>query len=78
VLLSHIPQMTQHQASEARRFTWLVDVFYDHRVKLIATADCPAGALYTEGTQAREFTRTVSRLTEMNSRAYLALPHLAN
>jgi len=78
VLLSHIPQMTQHQASEARRFTWLVDVFYDHRVKLIATADCPAGTLYTEGTQAREFARTVSRLTEMNSRAYLALPHLAN
>ena len=78
VLLSHIPRMTQHQASEARRFTWLVDVFYDHRVKLIATADCPAEALYTEGTQAREFARTVSRLTEMNSRDYLALPHLAN
>ncbi len=76
VLLSHIPKMTVHQASEARRFTWLVDVFYDHKVKLIATADCAAEALYTEGTQASEFKRTVSRLTEMNSREYLALPHI--
>jgi cell division protein ZapE len=75
VLLSHVPQMSRHQASEARRFTWLVDVFYDHKVKLIATADCAADALYTEGTQAGEFARTVSRLTEMHSREYLALPH---
>ena len=76
VLLSGIPRMTAHQASEARRFTWLVDVFYDHKVKLIATADCVADDLYTEGTQASEFKRTVSRLTEMNSREYLALPHI--
>ncbi|MBS1161216.1 MAG: AFG1-like ATPase [Proteobacteria bacterium] len=75
VLLSHIPKLTQHQASEARRLTWLVDVFYDHRVKLIATADCHPEELYTEGTQAGEFARTVSRLTEMNSREYLTLPH---
>jgi cell division protein ZapE len=78
VLLSHIPQMTARQASEARRFTWLVDVFYDYKVKLIATADCPPEALYTEGTQAGEFSRTVSRLVEMNSREYLALPHLVD
>jgi cell division protein ZapE len=77
VLLSHIPKMSLHQASEARRFTWLVDVFYDHKVKLIATADCAPDALYTEGTQASEFARTVSRLTEMHSKEYLALPHLA-
>ncbi len=77
VLLSRIPKMTAHQASEARRLTWLVDVFYDHRVKLIATADCLADGLYTEGTQAGEFARTVSRLTEMNSREYLALAHSA-
>lgn len=77
VLLSHIPQMTQHQASEARRFTWLVDVFYDCKVKLIATADCAPEQLYTQGTQSGEFFRTVSRLTEMHSREYLALPHLS-
>ena len=76
VLLSHIPKMTRHQASEARRFTWLVDIFYDNRVKLIATADCLPDELYTEGTQASEFFRTVSRLTEMHSREYLTLPHL--
>ena len=76
VLLSHVPKMTVHQASEARRFTWLVDVFYDHRVKLITTAECAPEALYTEGTQASEFLRTVSRLTEMHSREYLTLPHL--
>lgn len=77
VMLSHVPKMTQHQASEARRFTWLIDVFYDHKVKLIATADCAPEALYTEGTQASEFARTVSRMTEMNSKEYLALPHIA-
>ena len=76
VLLSGIPKMSQHQASEARRFTWMIDVFYDHKVKLIATADCPADQLYTEGTQASEFVRTVSRMIEMNSREYLALPHI--
>jgi len=75
VLLSHVPKMTPHQASEARRFTWLVDIFYDLKVKLVATADCPPEDLYTLGTMAGEFSRTVSRLTEMQSREYLALPH---
>ncbi|MBI2305918.1 MAG: cell division protein ZapE [Rhodocyclales bacterium] len=77
VLVSGIPQMSARNANEARRFTWLVDVFYDHKVKLIATADCEADRLYTEGVQASEFFRTVSRLTEMRSREYLALQHLA-
>lgn len=76
VLLSGIPQMNVHQASEARRLTWLVDIFYDSKVKLIATAACPPDQLYTEGTQASEFSRTVSRLTEMHSRAYLGQAHL--
>ncbi|MCK6406021.1 MAG: AFG1 family ATPase [Rhodocyclaceae bacterium] len=77
VLVSGIPKMSATQANEARRFTWLVDIFYDHKVKLIATADCAAELLYTEGVQAGEFFRTVSRLTEMRSREYLALQHLA-
>jgi len=77
VLLSGIPKMSVSMASEARRFTWLVDIFYDHKVKLIATADCEPELLYTEGTQAGEFFRTASRLTEMRSREYLGLAHLA-
>jgi len=77
VLVSGIPRMGAANANEARRFTWLVDVFYDHKVKLIATAECEAGQLYTEGVQAGEFFRTVSRLTEMRSREYLALQHLS-
>jgi cell division protein ZapE len=77
LLLSGIPQMSASMSSEARRFTWLVDVLYDHRVKLIATADGPPELLYTQGTQSGEFFRTVSRLTEMRSRDYLALPHLS-
>lgn len=77
VLLSGIPRMSPAQASEARRFTWLVDVFYDHRVKLVATAAAVPDELYTAGTQSGEFFRTVSRLVEMQSREYLALPHLS-
>jgi cell division protein ZapE len=77
VLLSAIPRMSASMSSEARRFTWLVDIFYDHKVKLIATADCGPDGLYTQGTQASEFFRTASRLTEMRSREYLGLPHLS-
>ena len=75
VLLSEIPRMGVGNASEARRFTWLVDVLYDHRVKLIASAAVEAPELYTEGHNAHEFVRTVSRLMEMRSREYLAEAH---
>ncbi len=71
VILSGVPQMGPRQASEARRFTWLIDVFYDHRVKLIISAACAPEDLYTEGALANEFHRTVSRLLEMQSREYL-------
>ncbi|VTU36888.1 AFG1-like ATPase [Variovorax sp. PBS-H4] len=72
VLLSDVPHMPVRMASEARRFTWLIDVFYDRRVKLIMSAEVPPEALYTEGPLAHEFPRTVSRLNEMQSTEFLA------
>ena len=75
VLLSDVPRMFVRHASEARRFTWLVDVLYDRHCKLIMSAAVPPDQLYTEGPLAHEFPRTISRLNEMQSSEYLALPH---
>jgi len=75
LLLSGVPQMTPRHASEARRFTWLIDVLYDRRVKLILSAAVPPEQLYTEGPLSHEFPRTVSRLAEMQSAQFLALSH---
>ncbi len=73
VLLSDVPQMQVRMASEARRFTWLIDVLYDRRVKLIMSAEVAPEILYTEGPLAHEFPRTASRLNEMQSAEFLAL-----
>jgi cell division protein ZapE len=75
VLLSDVPQMPVRLASEARRFTWLVDVLYDRRVNLIMSAQVEPQALYTEGPLVHEFARTVSRLNEMQSNEFLSLQH---
>ena len=75
LLLSDVPHMPVRMASEARRFTWLVDVLYDRRVKFILSAEVAPELLYAEGPLAHEFPRTVSRLNEMQSAEYLALPH---
>ena len=72
LLLSGVPQMSPRLASEARRFTWLVDVLYDRRVKLILSAAVQPDLLYTEGPLVHEFPRTVSRLREMRSAEFLA------
>jgi cell division protein ZapE len=74
VLLSDVPRLSPAMSSEARRFTWLVDVLYDQRVKLLISAECPAESLYLVGAMAGEFQRTVSRLAEMRSRDYLEAP----
>ncbi len=73
VFLSDVPQMQVRMASEARRFTWLIDVLYDRRVKLIMSAEVAPEMLYTEGPLAHEFPRTASRLNEMQSSEFLAL-----
>lgn len=73
VFLSNVPQMSANMASQARRFTWLVDVLYDRRIKLVISAQVPAQDLYLQGPLSHEFPRTVSRLREMQSSEFLAL-----
>lgn len=75
VLLSDVPFMPVNMASPARRFTWLIDVLYDRRVKFIVSAAVLPEQLYTEGPLAHEFPRTVSRLNEMQSQEFLSLEH---
>lgn len=75
VIVSNVPAMSPRLASEARRFTWLVDVLYDRRVKLVMSAAVAPEQLYTEGPLAHEFPRTVSRLVEMQSSEFLSLAH---
>jgi cell division protein ZapE len=75
VFLSGVPALSSATADLARRFTWLVDILYDHRVKLVASSAVEAEAIYREGPSAHEFPRTVSRLIEMRTHEYMAQPH---
>src|SRR5437660_3470200 len=68
VIVSGLPRLTPDMGDAARRFTWLVDVLYDHRVKLLLSAAVPAEELYREGPNSQEFPRTASRLIEMRTR----------
>ncbi len=79
VMLSGVPRMGPGNADAARRFTWLVDVFYDDHVKLVVAAEAAPDDLFLGNEDAggsvktalAEFQRTASRLTEMQSAAYL-------
>jgi cell division protein ZapE len=83
VMVSNVRRMQPSQIDVVRRFTWLVDVFYDQRVKLVLSAQVPAEELVAstgDETGAarmvhREFTRTASRLREMQSRDYFGRRH---
>jgi cell division protein ZapE len=71
VILSGLPRMSAKQSDAARRFTWLVDVFYDDRIKLIVSAEGEPEELFPAGEASAEFQRAVSRLHEMQSAEYL-------
>ena len=77
LVLDRIPVMDYEARNEAKRFIILIDTFYDNAVKLLASAAAEPDRLYlgAEGFEAREFKRTASRLIEMRSQSYLALPH---
>ncbi len=77
IILDHVPAMDYEQRNEAKRFIILIDTLYDNAVKLLASAEAEPDALYraSDGFEAAEFSRTASRLIEMRSQAYLALPH---
>jgi cell division protein ZapE len=77
LVIDHIPVMSYANRNAAKRFITLIDALYENAVKLVASANAEPDALYlaTEGVEALEFKRTASRLIEMRSEAYLALPH---
>ncbi len=77
VIVSGVPRFDDLREDQARRFISLVDEFYDRRVKLILSAAVGVYELYAGNRLSFEFERTVSRLIEMQTTEYLALPHLA-
>src|SRR6185437_3434470 len=77
ILIDRIPVMDYAERNAAKRFISLIDTLYDNAVKLMASAEADPLSLYlaADGVEAMEFKRTSSRLIEMSSESYLALPH---
>jgi cell division protein ZapE len=77
IMIDRVPVMDYSKRNAAKRFVTLIDALYDNAVKLMASAAADPLSLYvaTEGQEAIEFKRTSSRLIEMSSESYLALPH---
>lgn len=83
VLVSGLPQLSSAQTDVIRRLTWLVDVFYDRKVRLVISAEVQPEDLVAPATEQtgpgrmvrNEFLRTASRLREMQSRDYFARKH---
>jgi len=77
IIIANVPQFTIYSEDAAKRFVQLVDEFYDRHVKLVLSAAAPITELYDGERLRAEFGRTESRLIEMQSEEYLALPHRA-
>lgn len=75
IVLNGVPRMTEEMRNEAKRFMNLIDVLYEKKVNLVASAEAPPDALYAVGTHAFEFQRTISRLMEMQTPEYIDLEH---
>jgi cell division protein ZapE len=77
IIIDHIPLMDYPERNVAKRFITLIDTLYDNAVKVMASAAADPASLYvsSDGYEANEFKRTSSRLIEMSSESYLALPH---
>jgi cell division protein ZapE len=75
VFVVGVPKLGAENRNEAARFVTLIDALYEHKVKLIATADAEPPQLYEAGDGRFEFDRTISRLMEMQSQEYLAKGH---
>ncbi len=85
LILSNVPLLATKDSNVIRRLTLLVDVLYDHRVKLIISAAAPLVEIAAVDDDVKdsdtrrvlsEFSRTASRLTEMQSAEYMSEPHL--
>lgn len=77
LFLSRVPGLSPARRNEAKRFVTLVDALYEHKVKLICSAERPPETLYPTGDGAFEFERTVSRLFEMQTEKYIGSQHLS-
>jgi cell division protein ZapE len=74
-ILDGVPKLGPNNRDQSKRFMILIDALYDHKTKFICSAETLPSELYTEGDGVFEFERTVSRLIEMQSSEYMALPH---
>lgn len=71
VFIEALPRLTPDRRDEARRLATLIDTLYEARARTVVLAAAEPGAIYPAGDQAFEFQRTVSRLEEMRSQAWL-------
>lgn len=75
VMVDNVPFLNDVLMDATRRFIYLVDEFYDRRVKLLVRAEQSIIELYQGEKLAFEIERTRSRLLEMQSEDYLAAEH---